>query len=62
MDKNCENCKKSAGCIVRYRIGKLTAYDPTYEMFEFFGDYKNIVDLSMKVGEMIAERCKKWEA
>jgi len=48
MNKNCENCKKSAGCIVRYRIGWLTAYDPTIQMSEFFGNDKNIVDLSIE--------------
>lgn len=61
MDKNCENCKKSAGCIVRYRIGWLTSYDPTISMLEFFGDNENIVSLSMEVGKIVAERCKRWE-
>lgn len=61
MNKNCENCKKSAGCIVRFRLGKLTSYDPLIQMSEFFGDAKNMVDLSMKVGEVIAEQCKRYE-
>lgn len=61
MKKNCENCKKAAGCIVRFRIGRLTHYDPLIPMSEFFGDSKNIADLSMKVGEVIAEQCKRWE-
>ena len=64
INKNCENCKKSSGCIIRFRIGNLTSditFDPIVSMLEFFGNVENIVDLSMKIGELIAERCKRWE-
>lgn len=62
MKKCCEECKKSAGCIVRFRIRKLTSYDPFTPMSDFFGEAKNMVDLSMKVGEVIAEQCKRYKA